>query len=285
MTQKSPRKCIFCGDGNNISKEHYWPRWLREYVSIDGKYTYHNGSIGQIPVPGIPEHGFELVNPTRRTGDPYSQRLQVVCKSCNNNWMSQLQDAAKPLLIPHINGEWPDKNSADQQKLAAWAVMFTMVFEFKHRETIGVSQSQRREFMQSRLPPKNWFVWCGQYKGNLWSDSRCINHFGLLGRKLSIDLTEKILSGKSEETLFLAQSTAFTLGSIFIMTFSWIDDAITEFDTNAFAGENNLKTIWPIRSEIVSAPYHVLTDVQADQVSRALVHPDIRQNVRPAWIF
>jgi hypothetical protein len=38
-------------------------------------------------------------------GDPRSRRLQIVCGPCNNGWMSDLQTAAKPTLVPLITGK------------------------------------------------------------------------------------------------------------------------------------------------------------------------------------
>jgi hypothetical protein len=62
----------------------------------------------------LAEHGVEYgtVYPDRvskvvewRAGDTHSRTIKRVCKSCNSGWMSRLQQAAKPILVPMLMGE------------------------------------------------------------------------------------------------------------------------------------------------------------------------------------
>lgn len=64
-----------------------------------------------------------------RSGEPQSGRLRVVCASCNNGWMSDLQQEAKPHLLPLIKGETYLLHRNAQKTLAAWIAMFAMVAE------------------------------------------------------------------------------------------------------------------------------------------------------------
>ena len=41
----------------------------------------------------------------RRTGDPHSTRIKCVCRKCNNEWMSQLQEEVKPYLASMLESK------------------------------------------------------------------------------------------------------------------------------------------------------------------------------------
>ena len=76
-----------------------------------------------------------------RSGEPQSGRLRVVCASCNNGWMSDLQQEAKPHLLPLIKGETYLLHRNDQKTLAAWIAMFAMVAE--HVDKIALAHRPR----------------------------------------------------------------------------------------------------------------------------------------------
>lgn len=39
--------------------------------------------------------------------DPRFVEIAVVCKGCNNGWMSRLQNQVKPILTQLMDGGWP----------------------------------------------------------------------------------------------------------------------------------------------------------------------------------
>src|ERR1039457_52556 len=96
-----PRKCIFCGrsgDTVEITREHVWADWLKEYIPKND--VRHTALHGIIERDGSLQH-------TIRTwgGDAQSRRLRIVCRCCNNGWMGKLQEHAKDILIPLISGQ------------------------------------------------------------------------------------------------------------------------------------------------------------------------------------
>jgi hypothetical protein len=278
---KGPGKCIFC-QSHGLSKEHIWADWLRTHLPREFTHTRHSGSyvIGTKSAdPSLTSRHIRDVSV--RPGDPYSQRLRRVCCTCNNGWMSILQSSVKHTLIPHLHGQWPDKGLTDQRILAAWASMFTMVIEFKHAPTIAVPSEQRLYLKNLRIPPDSWCIWIGYYEGDLWRGT--FNHFGLNARPILARSVDDIESFVVPPNTFQAQSTAFVVGNLFIMTFSWIDEACIAFDPAAFAETHRLRTIWPPTSENVTHPAIILDDFTADMVSRALVPPDQQPFIRPAW--
>src|SRR5215469_6213936 len=137
-----PPGCIFCGK-KPLTKEHVWPKWLRPYVPHDLKNFETADAAIEI----------DSVSPKFKKidGDPRNRAVRVVCAECNNGWMSQLQEAVKPLLLPLVKGEsvdlWPKRLSV----LAAWCAMSVMCGEYIMDGKGGViPQSERDALMKSR---------------------------------------------------------------------------------------------------------------------------------------
>lgn len=164
-----PRRCIFCG-GTPISKEHVWPAWMRPYLPKGQFYQVIRSS--------------DLVNPNyqwepgplNRKGDGRSQKLKVVCTLCNNTWMSRLQNLSRPTLLPLILNEKYEIAVQNQELIAAWTTMFTMVYEscYPKIEKIATTHEQRLAFKIEQKPPQYWAFWCAAHDGG----SAPVNHTG-----------------------------------------------------------------------------------------------------------
>jgi hypothetical protein len=149
---RPPGRCIFCGSFG-LTREHMWADWLRNYIPRS-----------------MPEHteGSTILYPTiaetsqrRRTGDPHSRRIKCVCRPCNNEWMSRLQETAKPYLVPMINGNHTILLRRGQRAIAAWAAMMVMVSEYTNEEFIAVLHRDRAWLKDREIPPSRWQIWIG----------------------------------------------------------------------------------------------------------------------------
>jgi hypothetical protein len=101
---------------------------------------------------------------TRRSGDPHSRRIRRVCAECNNGWMSQLQQAAKPYLVPMLTGERVELRKNAQTLIAAWSAMMAMVAEFMDPEMVAVPSDDRLFLRYNRHPPRHWRIWIAQHR-------------------------------------------------------------------------------------------------------------------------
>src|SRR5437879_1748598 len=114
------RTCVFCGRdlAGVASREHVFQHWLLNGLEIREK---------EIPQTHFP----------RKDGSALSTRKQTlnglvagrICEPCNTGWMSNLESAAKPLLLKlcsndtlAIRCEQPDK-----LLLARWAMKTAIV--------------------------------------------------------------------------------------------------------------------------------------------------------------
>jgi hypothetical protein len=120
------RLCIFCSrQVRTRSKEHMVPEWLWKYVGmtkISMIRSVHKGRTGPLD-----SNSFVIRDlPDKGVGGFVEGR---VCTQCNTGWMSNLENAVKPLLIPILNeptliDEWPFKK---RQVLAQWVVKTSLV--------------------------------------------------------------------------------------------------------------------------------------------------------------
>jgi hypothetical protein len=246
-TISEPRECIFCNIRRTLTREHIWPAWVRgliprEPIPPKGRAD-HKTTFETAPGLGRFDQG-----KLARAGELGDQKLKVVCKPCNNEWMSQLQEVAKPILTPRITGDWSATLSRDEQKiLASWATMFTMVLEFAHPKTISISQAARSHFRLTREhdPLPNSLIFMGRSSGTRMK----FIHQGIG--------TVKPVPGKVPlcDTLF----AIFTVGDIIFQIMSSQASSFEAFakTSTEYARAGGLSQIWPILADDAPAPTHI----------------------------
>src|SRR5271170_2899127 len=105
--------CLACGETKaRASREHVFSRWLlEELVLLEAPISLYrrlpDGSSTQERVP-VKLDDF---------------KLKRVCRPCNNGWMSDLETAAKPILLTLIRGSGTVDALAEEERLilAKWA--------------------------------------------------------------------------------------------------------------------------------------------------------------------
>jgi hypothetical protein len=232
-----PEACIFCGQKKKkLTHEDYWLIWLQNFMPVTHPNTIHKLLRVTFPGGSVSNQAVVQEMPGRfsRPGNVLAKRLKIVCQSCNNGWMSRLQTRAKPLLKPLLLGQWAELDEGDQAEIAAWACMFTMVYEFSDLGTIATPQDQRQLFMAKRLPtpPDNWIIACGlmdgtQKRGTAW-------HQGVY-----------VIGGTqaSDASPCNLQTTTIAAGRLCLYTYSTtINSLFTPLDIQT---SFNLQVIWP----------------------------------------
>lgn len=147
VTRRCFTECVFCGVAPPLTKEHVWPKWLRDVLTSSAKFPHRHTTT----VAGVPEKKWQA--------PPFSMQLQAVCASCNNNWMANIEGTAKPILIPMIGrGERRDLTVDDQRILARWVAQRAMVFQLA---TIHDSiRPHQYRFLKDHLqPPPSTQIW------------------------------------------------------------------------------------------------------------------------------
>jgi hypothetical protein len=138
------RLCLFC-DNNASTKEDAWPLWLMKQFSMP--------STGRM----FAERGSEL-----KHWAVTKPKLIVkwLCGSCNNGWMSQLENEAKPIIESILEDNTNGFDAAAQETLGVWAVKTAMVLEAVNPEWPRFySVEERHRLRTARLLPARTEVW------------------------------------------------------------------------------------------------------------------------------
>src|SRR5664280_978873 len=108
--------CVFCGASGKMTAEHVLPNWLA------------NLGLTSQPIDGGTGSGWLNRSPQfRESGKPFQTKVKTVCATCNNGWMSELEQVANRILTPIIQGEDTAVSKEDQPVLAMWALKTTLV--------------------------------------------------------------------------------------------------------------------------------------------------------------
>ncbi len=143
--------CIFC-DATADSNEDAFPRWL----------------IKRFTGPGSLEFQLSIDAPLRnKRVNCLKIRIKCVCKKCNNEWMSVLQNRAKPVIESLLDCPTSTLDINQCKTLALWAVMSTMVLETTNEPKIWrFTDPERCLFYKREQIPPFTFVWIAN-----WIDS------------------------------------------------------------------------------------------------------------------
>lgn len=102
------KSCLFCGAGGAgvLSKEHVIPQWLLKHLELPADDKLFQG---------VASSADGTLSQTPRIHSSFNFVQGHVCEECNNGWMSQLEAAAKPILVPLIDGERTIESLAEEE--------------------------------------------------------------------------------------------------------------------------------------------------------------------------
>jgi hypothetical protein len=100
-----------------------------------------------------------------RQGHTTTRKYKVVCRRCNNGWMSRVEDAARPYLVEFMTGQ--PRVISDECRLVVtrWAILKAMVLEQERPKDAVTTSGDRLAFMNTLAIPRGVQVWlfrCGQ---------------------------------------------------------------------------------------------------------------------------
>lgn len=252
------RLCIFYQPGcNRASKEDVWPTWLSQYIPRNlKKYTTMSA----------------LVHPThsdieRETidGDPRSRRVKFVCRSCNNGWMSVLQNTAKPVLLPLVRGGSATLTQRDKDVLAAWCTMSVMTSDFFYPEKQAIPQADRDYLRANMLPPENgWKIWIGYFSRTNWMAHWVKNSMPISSEEHIPEIAPNGIPRPN------TQATTLIFGKLYVHVFSSVHADLVAKATIGGRAIGRLVRIWPRLSNTVVWPPLPMTDRDADDIAGAI---------------
>ncbi len=144
----SSKTCMFCGKSGG-NEEHIVGKWILRDLGL-------NKMKSRI--------GFGV---QRKTGEmdeieapqPLSSfTTDAVCQTCNNTWMSQLENQVKPHLIPLLQTPWPENDHSLFQALFLHGAIITRwliktASTFGDKMNVAVPEEIRKELYKGRILP------------------------------------------------------------------------------------------------------------------------------------
>ena len=160
-TMDPRRACVFCGTTESkITKEHVWPKWLREHVPLEiGRPIRHSRRL-------TTREG-ETVEDLRWEAIPLDWQVAAPCKECNEGWMEQIETATRPVLSPMLDDKSVGLDIGAADALAQWVTLRVMVAQHAYPKgrRRSIPEERYRAFFKTRQIPPGMQIWVGRYSG------------------------------------------------------------------------------------------------------------------------
>jgi hypothetical protein len=142
-------RCAFCLREGKLSGEHLWSDWICElFPDIEVKFRKRFVSDA---------------NATEWEKSGMGHRVKVVCKHCNENWMSDLESKhAKPALKGMILGDAPVRLNREQLvSIAIFAFKSAVIGDHMQNAKPFFLSLARQKFSRTLAIPSGCQVWIG----------------------------------------------------------------------------------------------------------------------------
>jgi hypothetical protein len=147
------RTCLFC-TSTRLTLEHVWPDWI-------SKYLFGEPKTGRFIAMRFDGTNRTPVGTFRAS--ELDQKARLVCATCNNGWMSEVESYAKPVLQPLLRGHSVTLGEHDQAGLLAWIILRAMILERSSVSPSAVpfyTDEERHTFadieFEGSLEPHRW---------------------------------------------------------------------------------------------------------------------------------
>lgn len=133
-----------------MSQEHVLPLWLSEHLNVTS-----------LAVSSV----MDAASRQWTAKGSFGLTVGAFCKhTCNEGWMSDLEQAVKPILGPLALGQRIEMSPTDQALLAAWVWKTSLTVHATHpRSRTSPDREEYRRFFRDRTPPAHAAVWVGGY--------------------------------------------------------------------------------------------------------------------------
>jgi len=258
------KSCIFCDKKGKKSKEHLWPVWMHEFLPNvgDGNNVRESTSFQSKQQTGQ--------NIIKRQGHLFTTKFRIVCKICNNGWMSELENNVKSTLLKLIKGEPKTLNENDQEILSRWISMKVMLGEYAEKGIHVTPKNDRHLLKDKKKIPEYFAIFIGTHDSN--SDTSWLRISDTLA--LSPAGPDPKLGNLKRNT----QSVTFLCGRVFIYVFACRENGI---EPTEFVQINSLQRIYPNKNSNIYWPTDkILTEREMSEIAWALNDLHKMPNVR-----
>lgn len=250
------KSCFWCGTQGDLTKEHVWPRWMVPYAhDLQGHHAEAVFKVGRSN-----EGAWSTTEQSTRSkqGSQLTAKVREVCRRCNNGWMSELEQAAKPLLLRLMSPPPLGALSLDPTQsalIASWALKGAWMRELTSRGTPTATRQMRSYLGSTGMPPPGARVWIAQHQGQLRWDTR----------SASVDLLHQDRPLDRSESRRLLLCT-LTFAGLALLSRTVSGAGIPEQIPNP----EYWLALWPVKEAVVWPPPRPATDEEVVAGTRKL---------------
>jgi hypothetical protein len=237
-----------------MTDEHLWPEWMHPYLpklenpKREEEYT-------TVSALARTAHGMT----TSHQGHVYQRIFHVVCRECNNGWMSDIEKDTKEILIPLVQGQHVVLLRKHRYQLAKWLTLKVLTIDGEIATDSVINQSERAAFRELTKIPSGMKIWIAQHDSLLWySAMRFVPVRGVT------DIEDSAFTeGKN------IQTTAIGFGHLFVLAFV-ARTLKSKFDVNVASAFPEVSQLYPIRDAAIAWPLPTLSDGGVDRLSNVI---------------
>lgn len=144
--------CRFCGNAAPLNREHLFPDWLRQALPPATKSTY------------VRRKGDGTIDRWRSFS--HNTTVRIACYPCNGGWMSAIEGAAAPLLLPKILNASPGVFAGQElAAVATWIYLKSLVIQSTTAPAVAPI-AYYHDLFATRAPRPGTFLWLGALAGS-----------------------------------------------------------------------------------------------------------------------
>jgi hypothetical protein len=285
--QQAPQQhCIFC-QGHGMTKQHLWPDWMGRDPALptyrrEGPQYYNTRRLSSsftvvTEQPNMVHSLFPLPKNKAHKGHIGSQKLRKVCQACNTGWLHKIEQESQKEIRNLILGNFETLSVAEQTKIAVWGTQMAIINEFDDPMSRAVTYSERKYFMETRLPPLGWRIFIDRYQGTEYVQDY---HHRSFGTHFSYDDSPQLpLNPKAE-----IQVSRFIAGKLMLYVIS-TNKPEHQDKVDAFTHQK-LAQLWPsTNAEIDLSAMAAISDeevVKLVETARYIIHSDYADYIPPS---
>jgi hypothetical protein len=121
-------RCVFCGAEGGLTNEDVLPRWLLKALQdapVTGTVVYRQSKGRPGDAPAV----------YSRPGKSLETKARAVCATCNNSWMSQIEQSVSAILPELVKGRRVLLPAGQQDALARWSVKTILMLQHTHKRS------------------------------------------------------------------------------------------------------------------------------------------------------
>lgn len=223
-----PPQCLFC-DSKSGSHEHLWPAWIHARVKIKTPIRIQIGSK-DVQVSNDPEI-----------------TVKTVCGTCNNGWMSALEEKCIPLIGALVQNLSTPLDDSQQELLTTWALKTAMVTDSTNKQReLFFERSEREKLRENYTIPDRTKVWVGRASNS---------SLAAIGTDVWIDTPPTLKVAKATATTIIVGHLVIQVFSIHILPDHLKNDAaISAVQPKPGPWDDTLTQIWPVDGRFVVWP-------------------------------